>query len=102
MEKRSKPFPQLTTTQPTNPSVCDLYDILDRFHADIHTSIQEMTEDEDAESFDICQELISTYTRRMSMAQWIRVLGELVVGMYLNQGDNAARSQSTAFTAIPA
>jgi hypothetical protein len=58
-----------------------------------------MTEDEDAESFDICQELIFTYAAHMSVAQWIRVLGELVVGMYLNPD---LRNQATALTTTTA
>ncbi len=83
MKKLSKPFPQPTTTQPTNPGrVCEFGEILEQFHEDFHRSDQSITEDENAELFDVWQEIVADYMPLLTMAQWIKVLGELVVGAY--------------------
>jgi hypothetical protein len=85
-----------------NPNVCDFGEILERFHEDFHRSDQSITEDEDAESFSVYEELIANYTPHLTMTQWIKVLGELVVGLYINPAVVATKYQSTTPFAITA
>jgi hypothetical protein len=80
--RKEEAFPQPATTQPTNPDVCDFGEILEQFHTDFHRSDQSITEDEDAELFDVWQEIVANFMPHLTMTQWIKVLGELVVGAY--------------------
>lgn len=101
MKRLSKPFPQPLTTQPMNPNtVCGLDKILDVFHEDLHRSAQTTTDEQDAEWFAVYEEIVANYTPHLTPAQWVAVLGELVVGMYINPGVVAARNQAPSPFAV--
>jgi hypothetical protein len=78
------PFSKREQPQTTNSNECELGEILDLFHGEFHAADQGMTEEEHAECFDIFQQLILNYVPRLTPTQWIKVLGELVVGMYVD------------------
>jgi hypothetical protein len=101
MKPLSKPFPQPTTIRPMKHNrECELDQVLDLFHGDLHRSAESLTEEQDAECFAVFQEIVSNYTPHLTKAEWIALLGELVVGMYIDPGVVAARSRATSPFAV--
>jgi hypothetical protein len=101
--KKQKAFPKPSTRQPVNPNrVCGWDQILDLFHQDLHRSDQTISDEQDAESFAVFEEIAANYTSHLTLAQWIAVLGELVARMYIDPGVVAARSRATSPFAVSA
>jgi hypothetical protein len=101
--KKLKAFPKPSSRQPVNPNiVCELGRILDLFHEDLHRADERITDEQDAESFAVFQEIVTNYMPHLAPAQWIAVLGDLVVGMYINPSVVAARSRATSPFAVSA
>ena len=84
MKRLSKPFPQPTTSQPTHPNVFEFGEILEQFHEDFHQCLQSITDGEDAKCRDVFEQIITNYVPYLTVTQWVRVLGGLVMGMYIN------------------
>jgi hypothetical protein len=85
MKALLKPFPQPTTLQPMQPNrLCELQHFLDQFHQDLHWLGKNITGEEVAKSFAAMKEIINRYARHLTLAEWISVLGELVVGTYMD------------------
>jgi hypothetical protein len=95
---KQEAFPQPATFQPTKPDVCEFGEILEQFHADFHRSDQMITQHEDDRLLALYGEILDRYA--LTVTQWIKLLGELVVGMYINPGVVATSSQSTSPFAV--
>lgn len=83
MTKLTVPFSKAETEQ-TTADVCEFGEILERFHEEFHISDQNITEEEDAKCRDLFEHLVINYVPLLTPAQWIKVLGELIVGMYID------------------
>jgi hypothetical protein len=94
MTKLLKQLPQPTTNQFTNTNVCEFGEILEQFHEDFHRSDQTITQYEDTQLRALFEEILNNYT--LTATQWTKLLGELVVGMYINPEVVSARSQLTS------
>ena len=77
---------------------CDFGRILECFHEDFHRSDQTITRQEDTKSLEVFREIIANYVPHLTETQWIKVLGELVAGMYADLGVPMRGQSTTPFT----
>lgn len=91
--KKVKEFPTPSTIQPVNPQPpmspnqpCDFGAILEFFHDDFHRSHQTITRHQDDVCFDAYQEIVANYVPYLTATEWIKILGELVAGLYIDPG----------------
>jgi hypothetical protein len=99
--KKQQAFPKSSTLQPIDPNRdCEFGEILEQFHADFHRSNQTITQHEDDQLLALYGEILDRYA--LTVTQWIKLLGELVVGVYIDPDLVAVRSQATSPFAVSA
>jgi len=94
--KKRKAFPTPLTTQPVNPhEPCKFGEFLECFHDDFHKSCEQTTRQEHHECAEVFLKIANNYPLHLTESQWIKILGALIAGLYLDPGVVGIGCQST-------